>query len=131
MTLASTETLNAASLEALLGPHLTAEQAARIFQQGQDAVVFALLTLAKQRAEKTVGAPAGVDPSASSGQTPPYVKPPAQGRKKAKGAKPGHPGQRRPSLAEADRPPRGALALGLPQVSRAGATLPRFADSCH
>ena len=46
------ETLDAAALQSLLGPELTAEQATLIFQQGQEAVVFALLTLAKQLAEK-------------------------------------------------------------------------------
>jgi len=37
------DTLDTSSLQALLGPQLTAEQAALIFQQGQEAVVFALL----------------------------------------------------------------------------------------
>jgi hypothetical protein len=46
------ETLDAASLQAMLGPGLTAEQGTLIFQQGQEAVVFALLNLAKQLAEK-------------------------------------------------------------------------------
>jgi hypothetical protein len=97
------ETLVAASLQALLGPHLTAEQAALIFQQGQEAVVFALLTLAKQLARKQAVAPSGTDPSAPSGQTPPYAKPAAKTRAKAKGAKPGHPGHRRPTPARIDR----------------------------
>jgi transposase len=39
-------------LQALLGPHLTEEQARLIYDQGADAVVFALLSLAKQLAEK-------------------------------------------------------------------------------
>jgi transposase len=56
------ESLDAASLQVLLGPGLTAEQAALIFQQGQEAVVFALLTLAKQVAEKQAIA-ATPDPS--------------------------------------------------------------------
>jgi transposase len=103
MTTASVETLDAASLQALLGPRLTAEQAVLIFQQGRDAVVFALLSLAKQLAEKSVGVPAGPDPSAPSGQTPPYVKPAAKGRRKAKGAVPGHPGRRRPTPERIDR----------------------------
>ncbi len=97
------DTLDTAALQALLGPQLTAEQAALIFQQGQDAVVFALLTLAKQLAEKQTASPAGVDPSAPSGQTPPYAKPAAKGRAKPKGAKPGHPGQRRPAPTRIDR----------------------------
>lgn len=103
MTTASVDTLDAASLQALLGPQLTAEQATRIFQQGQDAVVFALLSLAKQLAEKTAGVAMGVDPSAPSGQTPPYVKPTAKGRRKAKGAVTGHPGRRRPTPERIDR----------------------------
>ncbi len=56
------ETLDAASLQSLLGPELTAEQAALIFQQRQEAVVFALLTLAKQLAEEQAIA-ATPDPS--------------------------------------------------------------------
>ncbi len=70
MATAETDTLDTASLEALLGPQLTAEQAALIFQQGQDAVVFALLALAKQLAESQAAAKAP-DPSTPSGQTPP------------------------------------------------------------
>ena len=89
------ETLNAATLQAMLGPTLNAEQATFIFQQGQEAVVFALLTLAKQLAEKQaiVSVP---DFSAPSGQTPPYVKPAGKRRAKARGAKPGRPSRRRP-----------------------------------
>ena len=52
MATEGTDTLDTASLQALLGPQLTAEQAALIFQQGQDAVVFALWTLAQQVAER-------------------------------------------------------------------------------
>lgn len=103
MAATGTDTLGTASLRALLGPQLTAEQAALIFQQGQEAVVFALLTLAKQLAEKQGPWPAGVDPSAPSGQTPPYAKPAAKGRAKPKGARPGHPGQRRPAPTRIDR----------------------------
>jgi transposase len=96
MATSGTDTLDMASLQALLDPQLTAEQAARIFQQGQEAVVFALLTLAKQLTE-TQAAAAATDPSAPSGQIPPYAKPAAKGRAKPKGARPGHPGHRRPS----------------------------------
>ncbi|HMB03728.1 MAG TPA: IS66 family transposase [Isosphaeraceae bacterium] len=90
-------------MEALLGPQLTAEQAALIFQQGQEAVVFALLTLAKQLAEKPSTAATTPDPATPSGQTPPYAKPAGKGRAKAKGAKPGHPGRRRPAPPRIDR----------------------------
>jgi transposase len=103
MATAVTGTLDSASLQALLGPQLTADQALLIFQQGQDAVVFALLALAKQLAEKQTASPAGVDPSAPSGQTPPYAKPTAKGRVKPKGARPGHPGRRRPAATRIDR----------------------------
>jgi transposase len=103
MATAGTETLDTASLEALLGPQLTAEQAALIFQQGQEAVVFALLSLAKQLAEKPSTAPTTPDPSTPSGQTPPYAKPTGKGRAKARGAKPGHPGHRRPAPTRIDR----------------------------
>jgi transposase len=103
MATSGTDTVDTADLQTLLGPHLTAEQAVLIFQQGQEAVVFSLLNLAKQLAEKQAATPAGSDPSAPSGQTPPYAKPPAKGRAKAKGAKPGHPGQRRPAPTRIDR----------------------------
>ena len=52
MTTSGTDTLNKASLQALLGPPLTAEQAAMIFEQGQEAVVFALLGRAKPNAAR-------------------------------------------------------------------------------
>jgi hypothetical protein len=55
--------LGTATLQAMLGPGLTGEQAALIFQQGRDAVVLALLTLAKQLAEKQFVA-STPDPSA-------------------------------------------------------------------
>src|SRR4051794_3037693 len=103
MATTGTDTLDTASLQALLGPQLTAEQAALIFQQGQEAVVFALLTLAKQLGEKPPTKPATPDPSTPSGQTPPYQKPPGRGRGKPRGARPGHPGHRRPAPPRIDR----------------------------
>jgi len=103
MATSGADTLEPASLQALLGPQLTAEQAALIFEQGRDAVVFSLLTLAKQLAEQTGGAATGTDPSAPSGQVPPYAKPAARGRAKPRGARPGHPGRRRPAPARIDR----------------------------
>jgi transposase len=93
------DTLDTAALEAILNPRLTAEQARLIYEQGADAVVFALLTLAQQLPQKS-GAPTAPDPSAPSGQTPPYIKPTRGKRAKPKGAKVGHPGSCRP------RPPR-------------------------
>jgi transposase len=96
MATEASDTLDTAALLALLGPQLTAEQAALIFQQGQEAAVFALLNLAKRLAQKNASPPTGPDPSAPSGQTPPYAKPTAKGWAKARGAKPGHPCRRRP-----------------------------------
>jgi transposase len=101
MATATTGTLDSASLPALLGPQLTSEQARLIFQQGQEAIVFALMCLAKQLAEKQPTA-TSPDPSAPSGQTPPYTKPTAKGRAKPKGARIGHPGSRRPTPPRID-----------------------------
>jgi transposase len=101
MATATTDTPDTASLRALLGPQLTADQALLIFQQGQEAVVFALLCFAKQLAEKQPTATTP-DPSTPSGQTPPYAKPAARGRAKPRGAKPGHPGRRRPTPPRID-----------------------------
>jgi hypothetical protein len=97
-----TETLDTTALGALLGPQLTAEQARSIYAQGPEAVVFALLALAKRLAEQQQAA-SRPDPSTPSGQTPPYVKAPRKGRTKAKGARPGHKGQRRAAPARIDR----------------------------
>jgi transposase len=99
MATAETDSLDQASLRAMLSPQLTAEQAILIFQQGQEAVVFALLALARQCAEKPA---ATADPSTPSGQIPPYAKPSARTRAKPKGAKPGHPGSRRPTPPQID-----------------------------
>jgi len=103
MATAGTETLDTASLQALLGPQLTEEQSRLIYEQGADAVVFALLSLAKQLADKPVVVSTTPDPSSPSGQTPPYVKPTTKGRAKPEGARPGHPGHRRPTPPRIDR----------------------------
>lgn len=110
MATTATDTLDVAALQAFLGPGLTEDQAALIFRQGQEAVVFALLNLAKQLAQKQRATPVGLDPSAPSGQTPPYAKPPAKSRPNAKGARPGHPGQRRPSPTRIDHREEHSLA---------------------
>jgi len=110
MATAGTETLDTASLQALLGPQLTAEQARLIYEQGAEAVVFALLSLAKQVAERQVVVSTTRDPSAPSGQTPPYIKPTTRGRSKPKGAQPGHPGHRRSTPPRIDRRQERTLA---------------------
>src|SRR5512143_603589 len=94
MATAGSDTLDTGALQALLGPQLTAEQARMIYDQGPEAVVFALLTLARRAAERPAH-PAARDPSAPPGPPPPYVKPTRQGRARPKGGRPGHPGHRR------------------------------------
>lgn len=80
-----------------LGAMLTEEQARQIFSQGEEAVIFALLELAKRLAEQKAASAAisHQTPSTPSGMKPPYTKPPPKGRKKKPGRKKGHPGARR------------------------------------
>lgn len=89
----------------ILGPHLTAEEAEQIYRQGKEAVIFALMRLAKMLAEQqqlavAARAPA---PSTPSGMVPPYQKPPTRKRKKKLGRKAGHDGARRPPPDRIDR----------------------------
>ncbi len=85
-------------LDVALGPHLTAEAARAIFEQGEEAVIFAMLELAKGWA-RAEGQCASVNsPSTPSGMKPVHQKPTTgkQGKKgKKPGRKPGHPGSRR------------------------------------
>jgi transposase len=80
-----------------LGAALTEEQARQIFSQGEEAVIFALLALAKQLADEKAASAADSHqtPSTPSGMKPPYTKPPSKGRKKKPGRKKGHSGTRR------------------------------------
>jgi transposase len=80
-----------------LGPALSEEQAREIFRQGEEAVVFALLSLAQQLAEPPTTPSPVVTPTTPSAMIPPYLKPKADGRRKRPGRKPGHPGSRRPT----------------------------------
>ncbi len=81
-----------ATLDISLGPQLTVEQAEEIYKQGKEAVVFALLEMAKKLAEQQ----SSPSPSTPSGMVAPYQKPSPQGRRKKKpGRKKGHPGARR------------------------------------
>ena len=75
-----------------LGPLLTEEQARKIYQQGEEAVVFALLALAKQAAKPGTS----TSPSTPSAMVPPYQKPTTPSRCKRPGRKAGHVGTRRP-----------------------------------
>jgi transposase len=83
-----------------LGPSLTAEQAREIYRQGEEAVIFALLELAKRSAEQFQS---GLSPSTPSGMVAPYLKSPATGRKKRPGRKAGHAGARRSIPERIDR----------------------------
>lgn len=82
-----------ASLEITLGPSLTAEEARAIYEQGPEAVVFALLQLAKMLAEKQ--RKPGDSPSTPSGMRPLFEKETTPQRRKKPGQKQGHPGSRR------------------------------------
>jgi transposase len=81
----------------LLGPSLSEEQAREIFRQGEEAVVFALLSLAQQLAQQPASPTPAVTPTTPSAMVPPYLKPKADGRRKRPGRKAGHPGSRRPT----------------------------------
>lgn len=73
-------------------PGIDAEQARTIFAQGEEAVVFALLELAKQLVEARSPA---VNPATPSAMIPVYEKPAVKNRRKKSGAKIGHLGSRR------------------------------------
>ena len=88
------------TLEVLQRVTLSEDQAEAIFEQGRDAVVFALLELSKQLAEAR-GPQA--TPSTPSGMIPVYEKPTTKSRKKRPGAKTGHPSSRRPVPDRIDR----------------------------
>ena len=75
---------------------LSQEQAEAIYEQGKEAVVFALLELTKQLAEALGQNGSTATCSTPSGMIPVYEKPSAKRRgKKRPGAEAGHPGSRR------------------------------------
>jgi len=82
-----------------LGPQLTEEQARAIYREGEESVVFAILTLAKM----AIPSPTEPSPSTPSGMTPVYLKPTSKSRRKKPGRKNGHPGSRRPSPVKIDQ----------------------------
>ena len=84
------------ALDLPLGPGLTEQQAREIFAQGEEAVVFALLSLAKLAAQGNPAADSN-SPAAPSGMKPTHLKPSTTSKRKKKpGRKPGHVGTRRP-----------------------------------
>ncbi len=76
----------------LAGP-LTEEQAYALYQQGPEAVVFALLTLSARLATEKRSAEQSI--STPSGMVPAYLKSSKSSRKKRPGRPKGHPGTRR------------------------------------
>ena len=91
-----------------LGCGLTKQQAEQIYEQGKEAVVFALLQLAKMAAEQKPNnliAAITADPSTPSSQKPVFAKPNADDRKRCKkpGRKKGHEGSRRQRPKRIDR----------------------------
>lgn len=92
-------TCTTAKLDKVLGPSLTKEQAREIYHQGIEAVVMALLTMAKKIAALSPAKPA---PSSPSGMVPGYQKPTTSRRRKRPGRKAGHAGSRRPAPERID-----------------------------
>jgi transposase len=84
-----------------VGPSLTEEEARQIFAQGEEAVVFALLSLAKLAKQKQTGA--ADSPSTPSGMKPVFTKPTTPKRRKKPGRPQGHPGTRRPMPTKIDK----------------------------
>ena len=78
---------------------LTVEQAQAVVPD--DALAVALLLL--QLSAAIAGKVSTTGPHTPSGAIPPYVKPAAKGRKKRRGAKPGHEGKSRPRPERIDR----------------------------
>jgi|SRR6516162_6722078 len=95
---AGTDTLLIPSLEAMLGPTLTEDQAKAIFRHGEEATVFALLALSKRLAN-----PSGPGPATPSGMTPVYQKPASNKRARKRGRKKGHAGSCRPRPVQIDQ----------------------------
>ncbi len=89
-------------LAAALAGQLDERRARRLAQQGPEVAALALLALTRRIAELQAQVHKAVTPSPAtpSGMVPIYTKPNTPRRRKSPGAKPGHPGRRRP------RPPR-------------------------
>lgn len=107
------------AIEAILRGTLSEQDAARLFDRGREAVIFVLLALAKRQAEPT-------SPHRPSSATPLYEKPASKiKRSKKRGAKPGHPGKRRPPPSRIDRREEHRL----PCCPDCGSRLKRTADT--
>ena len=106
---------------------MTEQQAKAIFEQGQDAVVFALLELTKQLAE--AHSPS-ITPSTPSGMIPVYKKPAKKKRGKKPGAKNGHPGSRRKTPEKIDKQEKHQADI-CPRLRRLFEALPRNTHAIH
>ncbi len=98
--------MGTAILDIPLGANLTEEDARAIFAQGEEAVVFVILEMAKRLSERQAAEAAHSHdtPATPSGMKPPYSKPSTSGRgKKRPGRKPGHAGTRRQVPDQIDR----------------------------
>ena len=87
-------------MEVSLGPSLTEEEARQIFAQGEEAVILALLTLARMAKPNATAADS---PSTPSGMKPVFQKPATRKRGKTPGRAEGHPGVRRPVPEHIDK----------------------------
>jgi len=83
-------------LEVALGPQITADEARAIFARGEEAVVFALLELARMLAQAEGKCASVNSPATPSGMKPVHQKPASRKRGKKPGRKAGHAGSRRP-----------------------------------
>lgn len=91
-------------LQALLSGELTQEDAFEIYEQGKDAVAWAILALQQRVAElSSANASREITPSSPSSTVPPYLKPQINTRRKRSGAKPGHKGYNRPKQEPDER----------------------------
>ena len=100
----STDERSATLITAALDGTLTEAQAEQLAGVDEELSKLAWLAAARRIAEllaKTQGPPK-IDPATPSGQRPIYTKPPAPKRKGKPGAKPGHPGTRRPEPQRID-----------------------------
>ena len=84
-----------AKLKVVLKPNLSAEEAAAIVSQGEEAAVFAIMELSRRLAAAEGRCASVSSPSTPSSMKPIYQKPPAKTRRKKPGRKAGHEGSRR------------------------------------
>jgi hypothetical protein len=91
-------------LDATLRGELAEADARRLYALGPEAVTLVLLATTRRLAQlrQTPPTTTAVDPATPSGQVPIYTKAPASKRRKRPGAKPGHPGARRPRPEKID-----------------------------